>query len=104
MAREQAAVMNDSNQMTVSIELELRNVIHPFTKGIWYRAIEKRNVVKAQCDADGKSTGTFLLTPSHGEGYVSDLPSFMATRRAFRSTRLNEWVIQPAAPRAAACF
>jgi len=94
------------NQMTVSLILTIKfkNVIHPFTKGIWYRAIVRKKVIKAQCDEDGKPTGNFLLTPSRDEGYIWDLPSFMdATKElAARKDRMRGglpgWSFDPPPP------
>ena len=47
--------------------------IVPFTKEIWYRAINGASPLKIQCDEFGVPTNRFLLTPSHGEGFAFNL-------------------------------
>ena len=91
--------MNDPNEVTVSIKINLtRFGIYPLPKGIWYRPLAHKRVIKAQCDIEGKPTGTFLLTPSYKEGnlvegYMIDLSFMEATEelaaRRDRAQRLR---------------
>ena len=67
---------NDELMVSIKIDLTLCPPIR-FSQGIWYRTTVHKKLIKAQCDEDGKPTGTFLLTPSHDEGYVWDIPSYM---------------------------